>query len=138
MLAVRELRKSYGGAPAVRGVSFAVPAGECFGLLGPNGAGKTTTLRCCLGLTAADSRQHRARGPAGAAGMRARRATRSAWCRSSTISTGLHHHREPGDLRALLRHPGVRTARANVPQLLEFAGLADKEKARRSTRCRAA
>ena len=45
MLAVRELRKSFAGVEAVRGVSFAVPAGECFGLLGPNGAGKTTTLR---------------------------------------------------------------------------------------------
>ncbi len=30
---------------AVRGVSFAVEAGEAFGLLGPNGAGKTTTIR---------------------------------------------------------------------------------------------
>jgi ABC-2 type transport system ATP-binding protein len=29
---------------AVDGISFAVPAGECFGLLGPNGAGKTTTI----------------------------------------------------------------------------------------------
>ena len=30
---------------AVRGVSFAVGAGACYGLLGPNGAGKTTLLR---------------------------------------------------------------------------------------------
>ena len=29
----------------MRGVSFAVEAGESFGLLGPNGAGKTTTIR---------------------------------------------------------------------------------------------
>ena len=29
---------------AVRGISFAVDAGEAFGLLGPNGAGKTTTI----------------------------------------------------------------------------------------------
>jgi ABC-2 type transport system ATP-binding protein len=29
---------------AVRGVSFAIPQGSCFGLLGPNGAGKTTTI----------------------------------------------------------------------------------------------
>ena len=51
---VRDLRKRYGGTEAVRGVSFAVPAGEIFGLLGPNGAGKTTTLECLLGLREPD------------------------------------------------------------------------------------
>jgi ABC-2 type transport system ATP-binding protein len=35
----------FGEVRAVRGVSFAVTAGEVFGLLGPNGAGKTTTIR---------------------------------------------------------------------------------------------
>ncbi|KAF3599674.1 hypothetical protein F2Q69_00035540 [Brassica cretica] len=29
---------------AVRGLSFAVPSGECFGMLGPNGAGKTNLI----------------------------------------------------------------------------------------------
>ena len=38
-VAVRDLRKSYGAVEAVRGISFAIHAGECFGLLGPNGAG---------------------------------------------------------------------------------------------------
>src|SRR5689334_4727146 len=55
MLNVQSLHKSYGELQVVRGVSFAVPPGHCFGLLGPNGAGKTTTLRCCLGLIAPDS-----------------------------------------------------------------------------------
>jgi ABC-2 type transport system ATP-binding protein len=40
-----DLVKTYpGDVPAVKGVSFEVPAGEAFGLLGPNGAGKTTTI----------------------------------------------------------------------------------------------
>ena len=29
---------------AVRGLSLAVPSGECFGMLGPNGAGKTSFI----------------------------------------------------------------------------------------------
>src|SRR6267142_2646375 len=53
-LVIRDLHKSYrnpGGVtvPAVKGVSFTVNAGECFGLLGPNGAGKSTTIHCITG-----------------------------------------------------------------------------------------
>jgi ABC-2 type transport system ATP-binding protein len=51
-IAVRDLRKSYGAVEAVRGLSFEIRAGECFGLLGPNGAGKTTTIEILEGLLA--------------------------------------------------------------------------------------
>lgn len=37
----------------MRGLSFDIFPGECFGLLGPNGAGKTTTLKILLGLITA-------------------------------------------------------------------------------------
>jgi ABC-2 type transport system ATP-binding protein len=49
-VAVRDLVKSYGRVEAVRGLSFAIAPGECFGLLGPNGAGKTTTVEVLEGL----------------------------------------------------------------------------------------
>ncbi len=55
LLAVRDLRKSYGDVQAVDGVSFSVPAGTVFTLLGPNGAGKTTTLEILEGIRDADS-----------------------------------------------------------------------------------
>ena len=44
ILEVKDLVKHYGNIHAVRGVSFAIPEGICFGLLGPNGAGKTTAM----------------------------------------------------------------------------------------------
>jgi branched-chain amino acid transport system ATP-binding protein len=40
----------YGGAPAVRGLSLNLAAGEVLCLLGRNGAGKTTTLKAITGL----------------------------------------------------------------------------------------
>jgi ABC-2 type transport system ATP-binding protein len=50
VIAVRGLRKRYGGLEAVCGIDFEVRSGEVFGLLGPNGAGKTTTVEILEGL----------------------------------------------------------------------------------------
>src|ERR687891_2172272 len=53
-IVVRDLRKSYDGVEALRGVSFEVQEGEVFGLLGPNGAGKTTTVEILEGYRRRD------------------------------------------------------------------------------------
>lgn len=51
-----ELKKVYPGRDgnpkkfAVRGLSLALPRGECFGMLGPNGAGKTSFISMMTGL----------------------------------------------------------------------------------------
>ena len=41
---VKDLKKSYHGKEAVKGISFFVKRGQFFALLGPNGAGKSTTV----------------------------------------------------------------------------------------------
>ncbi len=50
VIEVTDLTKSFGAAPAVKGISFQVEAGSTTALLGGNGAGKTTTLSMLLGL----------------------------------------------------------------------------------------
>jgi spermidine/putrescine transport system ATP-binding protein len=49
------LVKSYGDAPAVRGIDLEIAAGEFFSLLGPSGCGKTTTLRLVAGFERPDA-----------------------------------------------------------------------------------
>ncbi|SMF56654.1 ABC transporter ATP-binding protein [Pseudobacteriovorax antillogorgiicola] len=57
VLQVDQLVKSFGSVKAVRGTSFEVLEGQCFGLLGPNGAGKSTTIEMIEGITNPDEGQ---------------------------------------------------------------------------------
>ena len=50
MLKIDELKVSYGGIEAVKGITFEVPDGKSVTLIGANGAGKSTTLRSIAGL----------------------------------------------------------------------------------------
>jgi len=49
-LEVRALERNFGHVRALRGVSFALGAGDSLAVFGPNGAGKTTLLRILAGL----------------------------------------------------------------------------------------
>lgn len=55
MIRLENLQKSFGGRPALHGISLEVKAGEIFGLLGHNGAGKSTTFGILLGQVYADA-----------------------------------------------------------------------------------
>ncbi len=55
MLKIDNLKVSYGGIQALRGISMEVPDGKIVTLIGANGAGKSTTLRTITGLVKADS-----------------------------------------------------------------------------------
>jgi sodium transport system ATP-binding protein len=62
MIQVDSLRKSFGGRPAVHGLTFTAQDGSITGLVGPNGSGKTTTLRLITGLLRAEGGQVRVDG----------------------------------------------------------------------------
>ncbi len=50
VLSVRNLRKSFGGLQALKGVDIDVPKNSITGLIGPNGCGKSTTFNTISGL----------------------------------------------------------------------------------------
>ena len=50
-----DLRKSYDGVEALRGLSLRVPAGSICGFLGRNGAGKSTLIKMLMGMVQPDS-----------------------------------------------------------------------------------
>ncbi len=49
-LVLDNIARSFGGVPAVAGLSLEAPAGRITGLIGPNGAGKTTVVNLITGL----------------------------------------------------------------------------------------
>ncbi len=51
---VNGLRKSYGGVPVLKGVSFEVERGETFVIMGPSGSGKSVLLKHIIGLEPPD------------------------------------------------------------------------------------
>lgn len=129
LLDISDLRKSFGATEVVRGISLRLERGQCHGLLGPNGAGKTTTLRLCLGLIESDS------GTIMLAGLPVPQSAREARMRLGVVPQ--IDNLDPDftvteNLLVYGRYFGLRdaTIRARIPELLEFAGLASKARAR--------
>lgn len=46
MIEVRELTKSFGGTPVLRGIDLTLEQGQVLVVIGPSGSGKSTLLRC--------------------------------------------------------------------------------------------
>jgi lipooligosaccharide transport system ATP-binding protein len=125
VLRVQGLRKRYGDNEVVRGLSFTIRRGDCFGLLGPNGAGKTTTLRCCLGLIDPDG------GEIEMVGQPVPKAAREARIRVGVVPQ--MDNLDPDftvreNLLIYGSYFGLPRAvlEARLPSLLDFAGLASK------------
>ncbi|MBI5629522.1 MAG: ABC transporter ATP-binding protein [Elusimicrobia bacterium] len=55
LLELKGIKKSFGGAPILRGISLSVRKGEFLTFLGPSGCGKTTTLRIIAGFERPDA-----------------------------------------------------------------------------------
>jgi lipooligosaccharide transport system ATP-binding protein len=119
------LAKRFQDLTAVNGLNLTIQAGQCFGLLGPNGAGKSTTLKMLLGISRPDSGDIRVLGhsvPQDAAAMR--------------MKVGVVPQSDMLDpdftvtenLTVYGRYFGLPNdyVQGRVPELLDFAGLANK------------
>lgn len=74
MIEARNLHKSFGRLPVLRGVDIDIPRGEVTAIIGPNASGKTTFNKMVLGLVRPDAGELRLDGRRieGDAGYRAR------------------------------------------------------------------
>ena len=55
LIEARDVVKSFGETPALRGASVAVAPGEIVAVMGPSGSGKSTLLHCLAGILTPDS-----------------------------------------------------------------------------------
>lgn len=129
LLALDTVSKRYGALQVVSGLSLQVRRGECFGIIGPNGAGKTTTIQLCLGLATPDSGHVMLMGEP--VPQRARQARLRVGVVTQFDSLDPDFTVEE-NLLVFGRYFGLRDAelRSRLPQLLAFAALESKAKAR--------
>jgi ABC-2 type transport system ATP-binding protein len=124
---VKDLRKSYDGVEALRGISFDVDEGEVFGLLGPNGAGKTTAVEILEGYRRRDGGEVRVLGHDPGDSPRAMR---------ERIGVVLQHSEFTPTLTVREVHrlfAGYYERPRNVDEMIELVGLAEKRDARVKT-----
>ncbi|MBD9628122.1 ABC transporter ATP-binding protein [Ensifer sp. ENS06] len=130
-----DLRISFGGVQAVRGVGLSLDEGELLGLIGPNGAGKTTLLRLLTGILRPD---------AGRILLRARDVTRLSIDRRARAGLAITHqivrpfrsmstienvmiaagHKLTESPACAVLHVDRGAARSKAQSLLELVGLA--------------
>jgi branched-chain amino acid transport system ATP-binding protein len=128
LLSVQALTKDFGGLRALDAVDLELAAGEILGVIGPNGAGKTTLFSIIAGSMAASSGQVRLDGQA-VGGMAAHRLVRGGIVRTHQLVRPFANLTVLENVTVAALHGNRRAhgpARHRAPQVLEFAGLADR------------
>ncbi|MGC9196240.1 MAG: ABC transporter ATP-binding protein [Syntrophobacteraceae bacterium] len=125
MIRLESLRKRYGRAEALKGVSLAVGEGELFSYLGPNGSGKTTTIKILTGLavpTSGDAWLHGFH--IGKQSVEAKRQ-----CGLVTQNINLDNELSVGEnlhLHGKLFHMPRKDRAARIAELLEYVEMSDR------------
>ncbi len=142
VIAVKDLRKEFGGIRALNGVTLAVRPGVVHGLIGPNGSGKSTFVNVLTGLYQPTSGAVELRGTP-VTGVKPHRMAALGVTRTfqsirlfgdltvlENVMAGFHLHLRAGIVAHLLRTRGAvdeeAAFRRKAAALLEFVGIADK------------
>ncbi len=129
MISARGLRKSFGDFEAVRGIDVEVERGEIFGFLGPNGAGKSSTMRMIGAQSPISGGELRILGMDPATDGPRIRGRLGVCPQEDTLDSELNVF---DNLYVYGRYFGLPKAavRERAEELLEFANLTEKRKAR--------
>ena len=129
MIRARDLRKSFGGFEAVRGIDVEVRPGESFGFLGPNGAGKSSTMRMIAAVSPPSGGELRILGMDPAADGPAIRSRIGVCPQEDTLDVELNVR---DNLIVYARYFGISRADAatRADELLRFVSLTDKARSK--------
>jgi ABC-2 type transport system ATP-binding protein len=126
IIETESLSRSFGGHPAVDGLTLQIAPGEIFGLLGPNGAGKTTTIRTLATLLPPSG------GAAQVCGFDVVRAagevrSRIGYVMQQVSPMGYYMltGREKAEIEASLYHVPRRRVKARAAEALDLVGLSE-------------
>jgi lipooligosaccharide transport system ATP-binding protein len=126
IVTAENVRKSYGNFEAVKGASFEIKRGECFGLLGPNGAGKSTLISMIYGASQRNSGKLEVFGMDPDGEARAIKHRLGVVTQENALDEGLSVRENMEIYAAFVNVPkGERAER--IRSLLEFMSLAHKE-----------
>jgi lipooligosaccharide transport system ATP-binding protein len=125
----RGLVKRFGERVAVNAIDLDIPAGRCFGVLGPNGAGKTTTIRMITCVSPPTAGSLRVLGIDVLGDRRSIKARIGVVAQGMTLDTELLV-RENLVTFGLYHQLPLATAHRRADELLEFASLTDRARAK--------
>ncbi len=128
-LVIRGLSKRFGGLRAVQDVSFTVKENETVALIGPNGAGKTTSFNLITGFHRPDQGSVSAYGRE-VVGLKPHDICAHGLARTFQVAKpfGAMTVLENVTAGAFLRDKNTAVARDKAREVIEFVGLAAKEK----------
>jgi ABC-type sugar transport system ATPase subunit len=134
ILAACDLRKSFGGVAALKGVTVSFNRGDITALIGDNGAGKSTLVKCLAGLHQPDSGQITVEGRAVTIGDPRRARTLGietvyqdlGLVDELTVTENLFLSREPQRGLPFLKLLDKRAMRRQAREMLAQIGAADR------------